>query len=508
MKPIKIFCKGKMKKTAFLFPIFLALSAGCSVGPSYKQPCAEVPAGWKNQQNEKCDAQSAPALTYLDYWWEIFHEPRLNELEQWALVNNRELYIAYERVQEYRALMGVAASNFYPQVTLNPLYTNTGELIKNYAPPVPNTPANLQIPRLFRAHELLYSLPFNLSYEVDLWGKLRDIYASAKYDYLSQQKQYETAILSLTSSLATAYYQLRTADAQIDLLRRILVSRKNALQINEDRFEDGIVFYSDVALAAEEVDSVTTQLEEVIRQRKVLENEIAVLIGVPASELQLEFMPLVGLPPCVPENLPSEVLLQRPDIAAAEFSVRSQHALVKEAYTQFFPSLILTGSLGYESPVFKEFLKWLSRFWMMGAQANQLVFDGFRTPYNVAVQMARLGEAGGNYQQTILVAFQEVEDALVNLASYAREYDSAVATSNWAERAFGLYKDRYNLGVINYIDVVNTERDWLNYEIQSVGLQGNRFLATIELIRALGGDWTLPDAVDSPIKMNENEGCE
>lgn len=465
----------------------MGIAGGCSVGPSYKPPCVEVPSTWKTARNEKCADNPPQEFNYFDKWWQVFEEPKLNELEEWALKNNRDLFIAYERVQEYRALMGVAAANFYPQLTLNPLYSNLGELMKTYAPVPKNSP--IVIPNLFRAHEMLFSLPLNLSYEVDLWGKLRDIYASAKYNWLAQQKQYETTMLSLTSSLATAYYQLRAADAQADLLQKVLVSRRKALEINSDRYDDGIVFYAEVALAGEEVDTVITQLEEAIRQRKVLENEIAVLIGVPAAEFCLPFMPLESLPPCIPENLPSEVLLQRPDVAQAEFDMRAQNALVKEAYTQFFPSLTLTGSLGFQSPVFKEFLKWLSRYWMEGAQVNQLVFDGFRAPYNVKVQMARLREASGGYQQTILIAFQEVEDSLVNLNSYAREFDSTFATVGWAQKAYDLYKDRYAMGLINYIDVVNTERDLLNYQIDLNTLRGFRYLATIQLIRSLGGGW-------------------
>ncbi len=465
---------------------------GCSVGPSYVKPCIETPPAWKNPNDEKCirtDFVEEGELTYLDFWWEVFEDDKLDELEALALQNNRDLFIAYERIQEYRALMGIAAADFYPQVNLNPQYTNTGELITNYVSKNSIIPVT---PNGFRAHEFFYFLPLNLSYEVDLWGKIRDQYNYAKYNWLAQEKDYEALMLSLTSSLATAYYQLRAADTQIDLLEKIIKTREKSFQINKDRYDDNIILYSDVAEAAEEVDSVKLQHNEILRQRGVLEDQIAVLIGIPSSEFHLDSIPLRGLPPCIPEGIPSEILMRRPDIAEAEYQTRAAHAMVKQAYTQFYPSLILTGAVGYESPVLKEFLKWVSRYWMEGAQINQVVFDGFRTPNNLRLQVARFYEAGGEYQKIVLQAFQEVEDALNNLEFYSKEYDNSLGTTYWAQKSFQLFTDRYQLGVINYIDVVNTERDLLNFQTTLNSIQGYRFVATIQLIKALGGGWSYP----------------
>jgi outer membrane protein, multidrug efflux system len=472
--------------------ISLGLMVSCSVGPSYTPPYIEIPSVWKNKNEEQCEGYEANKegeLTYLDFWWQVFDDDKLNELESLALKNNRDLFIAFERVQESRALMGIAAADFYPQVNLNPLYTNMGELIKNYSN-TPNVVSALNVKNTFRAHELLYYLPVNLSYEVDLWGKIRDQYDSAKYSWLAQKKDYESVMLTLTSNLAIAYYQLRASDAQIDLLLRVLKTRQKAYEINGDRYEGKIAFYADVALAAEEVGSALIQYNEVLRQRSVLEDQIAVLIGVPASQFCLEHLPIEGLPPCIPEGIPSEILIRRPDIAEAEYNTRSKHALVKQAYSQFFPSLVLTATGGAESPVFKLFLKWISRYWMDGMQINQLIFDGFKTPYNLKLQIASFQEANGDYQQQVLQAFQEVEDALTNIESYAKEYDNAQATTQWAQKAYQLYSDRYILGVIYYIDVVNTERDLLNFQITLNALQGYRYIATIQLIKALGGGWS------------------
>lgn len=487
---------------SLIIPLILML--GCSVGPSYESPSVDIPSKWKSNDEkcERCEANKIIDQANLDYWWQVFGDVKLEELENLAIENNRDLFVAFERIQEARALMGIAASSFYPQINLTPQYTNTLELIKNYTArnssqtsignkhDIANTlSTNTNIGKPFRAHELFYFIPINLSYEVDLWGKIRDQYDSAKYSWLAQEKAYEVVMLSLTTNLAVAYYQLRAIDAQIDLLLRVLDTRKRAYEINKARFEEKITFYADVTLAAEEVNTVLNQYQEVLRQRNVLEDQIAVLIGVPASEFCLEHMPLKEEPPCIPSGIPSEVLLRRPDIAEAEYITKSDHAAVKGTYSLFFPSLTLTSTGGFESPVYKDFLKWISRYLMGGLQVNQLIFDGFKTPYYLSAQIARFKQASGEYQQQVLIAFQEVENALTDIDSYGRQYDVAVTTSQWAEKTYQLYLDRYTFGVIYYIDVANSERDLLNYQITVNALQGYRYVSTIQLIKALGGGW-------------------
>jgi len=472
----------------------LATLAGCSVGPTYKQPPAPTPIDWKNKVSN-CDGKNAGEMVYLDYWWQVFEDPKLEELETIAVQNNRDIYAAYQRIQEARAIMCISAGNLAPQIFEQPQYTNTFELIKNYVNPQNTTIQNIpQSGQPFRAHELFYFWPLNLTWEIDLWGKLQDQVNSDKYRWQAQKKDYQNIMLSLTSNLAIAYYQLRTLDARIDLLKSVLVTRQKALEINSARYEGQIVFYADVTLSEEEVQDAIIQYDEALRQRNVLENQIAVLTGVPASEVCLEHNPLSGLPPCIPSGIPSEVLLRRPDIAEAELFVRSDNELIKKAYALFYPSLILTATGGFESPIFKDFIRWFSRYLMLGAQSNQLVFDGFITENNLYLQISRFKEASAQFQQQVLIAFQEVENALGDIESYADQYNSAVDTVQWAGKTYELYNDRYKMGVIYYINVVNTERDLLNFQILANSLQGNRFVATIQLIKALGGGW---DAVAS-----------
>jgi multidrug efflux system outer membrane protein len=187
------------------------------------------------------------------------------------------------------------------------------------------------------------------------------------------------------------------------------------------------------------------------------------------------------------------VLLRRPDIAEAEYNARSEHALVKRAYSQFYPSLILSATGGFQSPTLQDFLNVISRYWSDSVQVNQLIFDGGRTYYNLQLEVDRFQQASASYQQQVLIAFREVEDALANLDSYSKQYDVAISTSQWAQKTYQLYSDRYKLGVTYYIDVANTERDWLNYQVSVNTLLGYRYLATIQLIQALGGGWYTDD---------------
>jgi len=467
--------------------IFLAfLSFGCSVGPSYRPPIVETPSEWKHSAGF-CQSCNDFSEVNLLNWWEIFEDSQLSWLENQVLENNKNIFIAWERIQESRALMGIAAADLYPQITLNPQYTSTGELIQVFGQA--SSVASNSAGSILRVHELLYFLPFNMRYEVDLWGKIRDQYAYANYHWQAQIKDYETVLLTMTTDLATAYYQLRAADAQIDLLEKTLKTRQKAYEINESRYEGMVTFYADVTLAGEEVDSVLEQYYEVLRQRDILEDRIAVLMGIPASNLCLPKMPLIGIPPHVPGGIPSEILLRRPDIEELELGMRAQHALIKEAYAQFFPSLVLTGVEGFESPILKLFLRSFSRYWMFGVMANQIIFDGFRTYSNLQLQIATFKEASETYQQQVLVAFQEVEDALTSIDYYAKEFAAAEGASKWALKSYQLYLDRYESGVTYYIDVVNTERDLLEFEITLNQVRGFRYIATIQLIKALGGSW-------------------
>lgn len=456
----------------YLFlPCMLFLS-GCTVGPTYVPPCVDTPSDWKAPQGAQSEC------VYKDYWWEVFEDETLNTLEKEALTNNYNLQIAFSQVQKSQALMQGAEAKLFPKLTLDPAYNNEGTLYESYSTRT-----------VVRAHEQLFALPLNLNYEVDLWGKIRSRYDAAKYHWEGENEAYYAVMLSLTADLATVYFQIRTLDKQIDILQSTLVSREKALKINRSRYNAEVNNYSDVTRAGAEASMTAARYQEALRHRAVLENKLAVLIGESPSEFQLPHNPLQGLPPPIPAGIPSDVLKRRPDIAEAEREVASTNASVRVAYASFFPSLSLTGALGYSSPHFRYFLKNFSRLWSYGATSDQVIFDGGALYADLAYQRARFDEADSAYQQQVLMAFEQVEDALSNISRYEKAFSDMNEGVEWSSKTYRIANSRYSKGMTFYLDVVNSEQIYLNDQLALNDLQGLRFAATVQLIKALGGGW-------------------
>lgn len=468
---------------------FLLCLSGCRVGPRYDPPSPQASFDWKSEHS----LSTSPVA--VEFWWQVFKDPWLNWLEVQAIANNPNLYVALEKVMEARAIARSEAASLYPQINLYPEYSNVGMLIQ------PFIPTNLfgtssAIPPIgkiapFRIHQLQYLLPLNLSYEVDLWGKIRDRVDSAVYHAQAEGENYCTALLTLTADVAASYFQMRGYDAQIAYLQKTLVTREKNVKLTQSRNKQGLVNFLDVTQAEADFASVKAHLFDVERLRNLAENQIAVLIGCPAALFHLEFNPLDSPPPVIPPDLPSTVLLKRPDIARAEREMASQHALIGVAYASFFPSLSLTGTVGYSSPDFSRFLRWISRYWMLGANSSQMVFDGGRDCANLEAAYARFHEADGEYQQQVLVAFQEVEDALSNLEKHAKQAEALLEAATASKKATQISKNRYKSGLSIYLEVVENERIELDAEVTWVQVLSLQYVDTVQLIKALGGSWAV-----------------
>lgn len=354
-----------------IFPILiLTFVSGCRLGPKYHPPVVNTPCDWK-QTEAVCDSNSL----FKGLWWEVFGDEKLNCLEHQAILANPNLFIALDHVAQARAIVGIDASALYPQINLNPSYTNTGQLFKLFLPNNASfLPANF--PTVYRIHQLQYTMPFNMSYEIDLWGKLRGQYDSAILNAQTQEENLQVALLTVTSDLASNYFLLRSFDALIDVTLENLGYLQKNLQIVQSRFSKGLIGELDVVSAKQQLTDTEGLYYDTLRQRKLQENAIATLIGLPSSEFTIESLPLVEPPPLVQANLPSAILMQRPDLRAAERTMASQHALIGVAYASFFPSVELTGVLGFMSWDLKDFMKWKSRLWTIGANAAQPIFDG------------------------------------------------------------------------------------------------------------------------------------
>lgn len=489
----KIKAQFKIKRHFFKAAIFCSmllcvLLNGCRVGPTYHPPVAEVPLDWK------APAAAVAATPYVDDWWEIFDDEALNCLEQQAVFNNPNLYVSLERVVEARSLAGIRKADLFPQVNFNPGFSDTGQLFKLFLPG--NVPATTGLPDIFRIHQMQYNLLLNASYEVDLWGRLRGQYESALYSAEAQLQDYYTSLLTLTTDLASHYFQLRSLDAQLDYLQDTIVSYQKDVNLVRARFNSGLVNFIDVTNASLQVTNAQANYADTLRLRTLEENAIAVLIGQIPSDFSLAHNPLKNVPPLIPAGMPAAVIMQRPDIAEAERIMASEHVMIGVAYASFLPSLSLTGALGYSSPDFKQFLRWISRYWSFGANANEPVFDGGSNTANVRAAWARYREASGTYQQKVLTAFQEVENALNNLEMQSKQINFLAESVRSSEKTYALASNRYQRGLVNYLNVVDSERAKLNTQLNFIVLQGARFISTVQLIKALGGSWQMYKCVE------------
>lgn len=465
--------------------LMLLLCNGCNVGPEYVPPAVEVPDQWK------AVTTTTPQEVYtLDYWWEIFNDETLNQLEQDAIANNPNLYVAVERVIEARAMAGARKAELFPQVTLNPSYNDSASLYQFFLPPGIVLPASTTAPSVFRIHQFQYVLPVNMSYEVDLWGKIRDQYESAVMSAQAQEEAYFTTLLSLTTDLASSYYQLRSLDLQVELFQATKRELQAGYDLTKSRYDKGLVNLLDVTQAQLQLSNVDAELIDTVRQRNLQVDQIAVLLGVPPATISIANRPLQGNPPEIPAGVPLTVLMQRPDIAEAERNMAAENALVGAAYASFLPSLTLTTTLGFSSPTLHDFMSWISRLWSFGGSADQTIFDGGLKKANLQIAWARFHEASGTYQQQVLVAFKEVEDALNNLDLEAQQAASLTQSVQAATTAVSLSINRYKSGLVPYLQVVDSQRSALEAQRTLATLQGLRYLSTVQLIKALGGNWS------------------
>ena len=450
-------------------------------------------------------------------WWEIFRDPKLNQLEEQALNSSYTLWAALERVIQARDQARINFAPLMPSVNFNPSFLRWGELyLDPFAGPlggsgcgtgttpsmsssgIPgsssaiNTGAAATTPTLpltYRFVNTQYLLPLTLNYEVDLWSQLNNAYYASLIRAQAASQAYLSVLLSLTADIASNYFQLRDLDAQQEVIQGNIRVRQEAVDINSARFKAGLVPYLDVSRAQLVLAQAHADSDNVRRLRGLQENIIATLVGVPASVFSIEYNPIQIPPPVVPTGIPSELLCRRPDIAEAERNLAAAYRDIGVAYANFFPSLNLNAELGFQGPFLHNLLSWKARFWQVGWNVMQVVFDGGRNQANLEYYRSRFREALANYEQQVLTAFQDVEDALVNLRENAvRAQDLAVAVQA-AEETLELSQLRYNRGLTNYLDVVDAERSLLETEQTSVIVLGDRYAATVALIRALGGGW-------------------
>ena len=451
------------------------LVSGCTtLGPEYKRPAVESPEAWRWKTAEPKDHVPKGE------WWKMFNDESLNELQQAAAEGNLDLQAAYQRVEQARITARVSRADFYPSLNggLNWARYRTSA---NAPSPVP-----FPIPSFTQSQ---WTVPFDLSYEVDLWGKVKRSFDSAQQLAISTEAARRNLQLTLEAEITMTYFQLQSLDQQIDLLNKAISLRKEALKIFGQRLEAGIGSNFEVERARVEVATAEADLSAAQRNRAGLINTLALLCGKPASKFTVTVKPSVTPVPQVAADLPSSLLERRPDIAQAEREMASKLAQIGIAKSAFFPSVRLTANAGYLSGDVTDLFDWNSRTWALGPGVSIPLFAGGRNRANLDRTRAIYEESVLNYKQKILVAFKEVEDSLSALQFLAGEVKAREEAAKAATSAAKLSLDRYTAGSINFLEVIDSENVRLMNELARVRIANEQLTTTVRLIKAFGGGW-------------------
>jgi multidrug efflux system outer membrane protein len=337
-----------------------------------------------------------------------------------------------------------------------------------------------------------YELPLNMSYEVDLWKKIQGRFDAATKHAESEAERLRGTILTVTSDLASHYFNAHLADTQIELLQRIVDLYQKTEMLRDLRYRLGLDSLLDVLKAKEDVAEAEAVLEDAQRQRRYFENAVGALIGDTASAFRLMPKTLASLPPAIPAGIPSLLLIRRPDIAQAEKEMAAAYFLIGPAYAAFFPSLHLTGALGFLSPELSEFLTWKGHLWKWGANLFETIFDGFRNQSKLDMAKENLKRVEGIYRSTVITAFKEVENALNNVARQTEEFQDLTKSLDASERVVSLYERRFEEGLSNQLDVLKEKLEKIETECFQIQILGRLYQSTVQIIKALGGGWGLP----------------
>jgi len=459
----------------------LGLAAGCTVGPRYSRPAAPAPApdAWKTQPpwQEAAPKDSIPKGA----WWQVFNDPALDAYEQQLLQANQSLVAARDRLDQARSLARVASADMFPQLSADP------SAVRERGSG--NRPLSGVTQSVRPYTQNVFTVPFSLSYEADLFGRVRHNVEAANASLQSTAADLQNVQLVLTAELAADYFTLRELDAEINVVQESVGYQRKGLDLVNNRHEGGIATGLDVAQQAALLDSTISQVALVQQTRAQYEHAIAVLVGQPASSLIVPAAPLRATPPPVPLGVPSDVLERRPDISTAERLMAYQNAQVGIAHSAFYPHITLTGSGGWQSKDIASLFNTPSLVWSLGADALQPLFEGGRNRANLAAARAAYDQSVANYRQSVLTAFQQVEDGISNLSTLSQALATQGAAVEDARRALAIANNRYIGGVTTYLDVITAQTTLLTSERLETQLLGQQMVSSVYLVKALGGGW-------------------
>lgn len=498
-------------RRAALALVGAALCAGgpsCTVGPDYERPDVGVAnVGYKSATGD--ESSNAPQLGRD--WWRLFNDPVLDDLIAQAQQANTDVAAAVARVAQSRAATRSATSAYYPVITLDPSVQRSrsprngvfiGGAGGTVVTPGPTTNPSGGGTRsgggAAGRTTTSVRIPFDLAYEVDVWGRVRRSVEAATAQQRASEADFEVVLQTLEADVAQNYFTLRSLDAQDEILRRTTESYRRQEELTQKQLRAGLMAPTDLYQARAQLNSTLAQQIDNRRQRADAEHALAVLLGRTPAELSLDHRPLDLSPPTLPAGLPADLLRRRPDVAAAEQALAAASAQIGVAEADFYPSIRLAGAAGFQSFDLQHALDWENRVWSLGPSVSLPLFEGGRLRANLQQARARFDESLANYRGQVLTAVRDVEDALTDLhhrADEAAAQERAVAASREYVRLSQL---QYERGLVGYLQVIDAERTLLSNELSAAQILNQRLVSTVLLIKSLGGGWDAenPPAID------------
>jgi NodT family efflux transporter outer membrane factor (OMF) lipoprotein len=465
--------------------VFCGVLCGCTVGPKYHPPVAQAPAAYKEAPQTSADndglwqvAQPQDAALRGN-WWEIFQEPELDALEEQLNINNQNLKRYFENFMQARAIVRQARAQYFPSFGTSPSYTRQ------------RSSANLQNSTTANVgrQSKLYSVPFDISWEPDLWGRIRNQVHAAEYSAQVSAADLENERLTEQTALAQYFFEIRGQDALIALYKETVAADKQSLSLTQAQYETGVgdkIAVIEAQNTLERAKSAETNLGIL---RAQYEHAIAVLVGKPAPEFSIPVRALTAAPPAIPIGLPSQLLQRRPDIAAAERTLAAANAQIGVADAAYYPTLTLSAAGGFESSLAKHLFDWPSRFWSVGPSVSETIYDGGLRRATVNEYIAIYNADLANYRQAVLTAFQQVEDSLSNVRILSQQIAQQQRVVASSQQALQLQTARYQTGIDPYLNVVTLQLTLLNDQQTLTNLKISQMTGAIQLIEAVGGGW-------------------
>ena len=484
---------------------FVALIGGCRVGPPYHAPAppAVTAPNYKEstvnfQSTDGWKVASPQDAMIRGNWWEVFGDPELNALEEQLNIDNQNLKEYFENYMAARATIAEARSQYWPTITANPTWNRS----KSSGTLSNSTQANTG------KQSTLWNAPIDLSWTPDFWGKIRNEVHEAEYASQVSAADLQTEKLTEQASLAEYFFEIRGQDMLQQILNQTVVDEKKSLDYAQAQYDTGVGDYISVAEAKTTVESAEAAATNVGLLRAQYENAIAVLLGKPPSDFSVPVKPLIFKPPSIPTGVPSQLAERRPDIAAAERTLAQENAVIGIGYGAFFPQVTISASGGFQSSALTSLFNWPSRVWSIGPSVAETIFDGWLYRAELHQYVAQYNADLATYRQTVLTAFEQVENSMVATRTYSQQILRQQAAVKDGQDYLNLELVRYNTGVDPYVDVVIAQTTLLNNEETLNALHVEEMTSAVQLVQALGGGWDrsqLPTPAETGAKTTKSD---